>query len=75
MPEKEIDCFGEMCPVPIIRIKEALKTLPKGDTIKVISDHNCVVESILSNFNKEQIDIEYEEVMNGVWEIFITPLD
>jgi len=75
MSEKEIDCFGEMCPVPIIRIKKQLETLKNGDTIKVVSDHNCVVQSILSNFENKKITIEYEEVMNGVWEIFITPYE
>ncbi len=75
MSEVEIDCFGEICPVPIMRIKEQLKKTKCGDTIKVVSDHTCVVQSILTNFENKPFQIDYEEVINGVWEIFITPKD
>lgn len=69
---RELDCLGEMCPLPIIRIKEALKTLGTGETIKVVTDHSCVHQSILVHFKKSKLAIEYDEVINGVWEIFIT---
>ena len=68
----EIDCFGEICPVPLIRAKDAYKKMNCGETIKVVSDHSCVVESIRATFNRFSVEIETEEVMNGVWEIYIT---
>jgi TusA-related sulfurtransferase len=61
-----------MCPIPVITIKEALKTLDKNDSIKVITDHSCVAQSILSHFDKRGVSLRQEEVMNGVWEIVIT---
>lgn len=70
--ERELDCFGEMCPIPVLRIKEELKSMREGDTLKVISDHSCVVESIKDHFTKKQLYVEVEEAINGVWEIFIT---
>lgn len=72
MNEHELDCFGELCPIPVLRIKKELRNMKKGDTLKVISDHSCVVESIKDHFKKEDLIVEPEEVMNGVWEIFIT---
>lgn len=69
---KEIDCLGEICPIPIIRIKEAMKTTKSGETIKVITDHSCVHQSVKDHFKNTKIVIEDEEVMNGVWEIFLT---
>lgn len=74
MKERELDCFGEICPVPVLRIKKEIKTMEKGDVLKVISDHSCVVESIMDNFKRAKLNIEHEEVMNGVWEIYITLL-
>lgn len=69
---KRLDCLGEMCPVPIIRIKQALKTTKPNDSFLVITDHSCVLESISNYFNTSKIKIEPNEVMNGVWEILIT---
>jgi len=69
---KEIDCLGDMCPVPIIKIKNALKTTLQGETIKVVTDHSCVHQSILDHFKKGNLFVEETEVINGVWEILIT---
>ena len=68
----ELDCLGEMCPIPVLRIRQALKTMKSHNTVKVITDHSCVFQSILDNFEKKDLSIEYEEVINGVWEILIT---
>lgn len=67
---KTIDCLGDMCPVPVIKTQKALKTLKKGETLKIITDHSCVLESLSSKFKKHPITSE--EVINGVWEILIT---
>ncbi len=69
---KEIDCLGEICPIPVLRIKKALKSMKPNDTVKVVTDHSCVLQSILNTFEKKSLILEYEEVINGVWEIFIT---
>ncbi|MCG8499592.1 MAG: sulfurtransferase TusA family protein [Firmicutes bacterium] len=69
---KEINCLGESCPIPVLKIKQTLKTMGPGDCAKVITDHSCVLQSVLSHFKKTGVTIEHEEVMNGIWEIFIT---
>lgn len=69
---KEIDCLGEMCPIPILRIKEAMKSMSSGGIIKVITDHSCVHRSIHDHFKGKKYLLEDDEVMNGVWEIYIT---
>ena len=70
---KKIDCLGEICPIPILRIKEELKTLPKGGSFMLVTDHSCVLQSISDHYKKSSnIRLEPEEVINGVWEIIIT---
>lgn len=68
----EIDCLGELCPIPILKIREALKKISKGDTIKVITDHSCVHQSILNHYKRNELSMRDDEVMNGVWEIYLT---
>lgn len=69
---KEIDCFGEICPVPVLKILQELKTMKKGQTIKLVSDHSCVVESVKVRLSREPVNVSFEEVINGVWEITVT---
>jgi tRNA 2-thiouridine synthesizing protein A len=66
-----LDCLGDMCPVPIIKIQKELKKMNPGDSIKVITDHSCVAESIKNHFSRKDISTEFDEVMNGIWEIII----
>lgn len=69
---KEIDCLGEMCPIPIIKIKNQLKIMVSKDSFKVVTDHSCVLQSVLDFFKKKKFKVESDEVINGVWEIIIT---
>jgi len=66
----EIKCFGDICPIPLLKINNALKMMPIDETLVV--DHSCVVESIRDYFKNSSNQIIIEEVMNGVWEIEIT---
>lgn len=68
----EIDCLGDMCPVPLLKAEQAMKTAQSGDTVKLVTDHSCVYQNILNHFTKKKYHIENDEVMNGVWEILIT---
>ncbi|NLW23616.1 MAG: sulfurtransferase TusA family protein [Tissierellia bacterium] len=67
---KTVDCLGDMCPIPIIKTRRALNKTSPGETIKIVTDHSCVLDAIKENFKKHTIS--HEEVINGVWEIFIT---
>jgi len=69
-----IDCLGDMCPIPVLKIKKELKKTKPNDSIKVITDHSCVAESIKNYFTRKDIHMEFDEVMNGIWEIIITKL-
>lgn len=37
-PDKKLDCLGLYCPIPILKIREAMKTLVQGQTIEMVSD-------------------------------------
>ena len=67
---KTLDCLGDMCPIPVLKTSKELKSMDVGDTIKIVTDHSCVLESLSNKFKKHQI--RNEEVINGVWEIYLT---
>lgn len=67
---KSIDCLGDMCPIPVLKSKKELAKMKSGDVLKIVTDHSCVLESVTHQFKK--CHIRHEEVINGVWEIYIT---
>lgn len=69
---KKIDCFGDFCPVPLIKAKKAVEELAPGESFQLVTDHSCVVESIDEYFGESSCDLIIDEVINGVWEIEIT---
>ncbi len=68
----KLDCFGEFCPIPLLKIKKALKKMDPGESVLTVTDHSCVAESIEDFLKKSEFSYEVDEVMNGVWEITIT---
>jgi len=72
---KKINCFGDICPIPILKIQKELKITRNNDSFMVIIDHSCVLESIKDYLKNANHLIEIEEIINGVWEIIITKMD
>ncbi|MCD5414994.1 MAG: sulfurtransferase TusA family protein [Clostridiales bacterium] len=68
----EIDCFGDMCPLPLLRTIEELKKIKSGESVMVVTDHSCVEESVTNHFKGRGAKVVAEEVINGVWEITVT---
>jgi len=69
-----LDCFGDMCPIPVLKINKALKDLSAGESLMAVTDHSCVLASIKDQYRNSEVLIEADEVMNGVWEVLITKL-
>ena len=42
----KIDCFGDICPVPILKMQKELSHLAPDDSFMMVVDHSCVIESI-----------------------------
>ncbi|WP_430883153.1 sulfurtransferase TusA family protein [Fusibacter sp. JL216-2] len=68
----KLDCFGEFCPIPLLKIQKELKNIASGDSLLVVTDHSCVLESIEDYLERIPSSYDVDEVMNGVWEITIT---
>jgi TusA-related sulfurtransferase len=69
--EVMLDCFGEACPVPLVKAENALKGLEVGDVLVVQIDHSCAVKNVPEWARKEGHFVDIEEVDDGEWEIII----
>ncbi|MCT4542237.1 MAG: sulfurtransferase TusA family protein [Vallitalea sp.] len=67
-----LDCFGDYCPIPLLKAKNELQKTNSGESFMLITDHSCVVESLKEYFHKSSCSFVCEEVLNGVWEIIVT---
>jgi TusA-related sulfurtransferase len=68
----KLNCFGDFCPVPLLKAQREVKELQIGESFMLVTDHSCVVESIHEYFGLRHYGILIDEVLNGVWEITIT---
>lgn len=64
----KIDCFGDICPLPIVKIERQLMTMRKGEEFMLVTDHSCTLAAIKEKYASKVRKID--EVMNGVWEIY-----
>ncbi len=67
----ELDVRGEMCPYPAMKAKEALKKLPKGECLDVLTDHAPALSTVPWEGAKLSFTSEIEVVRNGEWRIHL----
>ncbi|RCX20386.1 TusA-related sulfurtransferase [Fontibacillus phaseoli] len=67
----EIDCLGEICPVPVMMLKKHQKAIKNGECVLLITDHSCARKSISQFCDHAGMICSVQEVINGVWEITI----
>ena len=70
---KEImDCIGEPCPLPLIKVEKVLNKLRKsGDKICIEVDHTCAMTNVPELARKRGFDVEIKEVSFGECQIII----
>ncbi len=69
---EKINCFGDICPIPLLKLNKSIQALTTGESVMLVVDHSCVVESIADYYENSKHIIELDEVINGVWEITVT---
>ncbi len=71
---KTIDCLGDICPVPVLKIKAVMDEIKHGEPYMIVTDHSCSFVNIKSFCETHKLECKSEEVINGVWEITISPI-
>ncbi len=68
----KIDCLGDMCPVPVLRLKNVIQSIKNGEKCMLVTDHSCTLSNIDAFCKANGLSHSADEVMNGVWEITIS---
>lgn len=68
----KIDALGLVCPLPLFMLQEKEKELTENEQIVIVTDHTCATTNIKHFCDISNMNCEYKEVMNGVWEITVT---
>lgn len=70
----KINCFGDVCPIPMLKLQKALVDLQVHESVMIVVDHSCVTESIKDYYKSSKYHMVVDEVIDGVWEITLTRL-
>lgn len=70
----DLDCLGDMCPLPVLKIDRAFQGMEVGDSVVVVIDHSCVLTSLEDKYKAPTFTVDVDEVMTGVWEVTITKI-
>lgn len=69
---KVLDCFNEVCPIPIIKLQNVLDEIKSGEPYMLVTDHSCTMREVELLCRTHKLAYSVNEPMNGVWEIKIT---
>ncbi len=59
-----LDCYGMLCPLPIIKISEKIKEMKKGEVLETLSTDEGIKEDIVAwckTTGNEYLGLEEEE--------------
>ena len=71
MAEITVDCVGEICPVPLVEARKALRKAAPGDIVEVVGNHPSSKKEIpmaVDALGLELVDVREND---GVWAIRI----
>jgi tRNA 2-thiouridine synthesizing protein A len=66
---RQLDVRGEICPYPMMRAVAALKKLPDGEGLEVLTDHPPALSTIPWEAAKLGYEGTLEEVGQSEWKI------
>lgn len=64
-----LDLTDEVCPVPLLRIREALARAAPGDVVVARVGFARSVRNVMEWAEKEGIPFRVRDVRGGIWEI------
>ena len=71
MAEIKVDCTGEICPIPLVETRKALRKAKKGDIVEVIGTHPSSKKEIPMAVKALGLKLIETSEKGGVWKIRI----
>ena len=63
---KRLDCLGDICPVPVIKLQRELQRLEGQESIQIVTDHSCTLGAIKEFCKAHKLKLDAEEAIAGV---------
>jgi len=67
----KLDVRGEVCPYPMMKALEAMRQLPEGELLEVLTDHPPSLETIPPLANQPGFAWQIVERGGGQWALLI----
>ena len=72
MPPVELDTRGLYCPVPILRTRDRLRRMERGQQLSVLSDDAVILEDLPAWCRSHgHRFLGHEEIEDGVWRLVL----
>ncbi|KPU27023.1 response regulator SirA [Caloranaerobacter sp. TR13] len=71
MNEIKLDCMYEACPIPLLKAMKRLAKMDIGDVLILETDHSCSIKNVVEWAKKQGHNVDYMEIGEGEWEIYI----
>lgn len=68
----QLEIWGEMCPIPLIKAQKKFKSIEIGDMLIMETEHSCTAQGIVVWAKKNKYTVEQSEVANGIWHLELT---
>ncbi|GAB6174999.1 sulfurtransferase TusA family protein [Paradesulfitobacterium aromaticivorans] len=72
MARHQLDIWGEMCPIPLLKAQKKLKGMNIGDILVLETEHSCTSRAIVVWAEEHAYAIREQEVANGIWHLELT---
>ena len=69
MSEIKVDVRGEMCPIPLVEMRKALRKASEGDIVEIIGTHPASLKEIPMAADALNVKIISETQQGEVWTI------
>jgi len=70
---KRLDCLGDMCPIPLMKLLLLRPELDRGESVTIVTDHSCTCASLQAYCRKQRLPVQIDEPIPGIWELRILP--
>lgn len=67
-----LDLLGEVCPVPLLRVREAVEHLSPGESVVVETDFPRAVRNISQWCMREGHGCQIDGLASGTWQVTVT---
>jgi tRNA 2-thiouridine synthesizing protein A len=72
--DKTLDCFGLLCPMPIIKTSQEIKSMKIGETLEVLSTDEGIKSDMPAWCKTTGNEFSGQEEKDGEYKVFVKKL-